>query len=65
MSDFKVGDRVTRGDAGEVIQVNDECDYVVIRFDSGESGVFSGRFAKENFRRAETPVQRKTEDVEK
>ena len=64
MSGFKPGDRITRREVGQVIAVNDERDYVVIRFDSGELGVYSRRFAATNFQRAETPVQRETENVE-
>jgi hypothetical protein len=62
MEDFKVGDKVTRRSVGEITKVNLGCNYVAVKFDSGDVGFYSRQFFVANFQRAETPVQRETED---
>ena len=66
-SDFKVGDKVILATdhgprTGEITSVNTEHDYITVRFALGES-IFSRRWAGLNLQRADTPVQRETEDA--
>jgi hypothetical protein len=58
----KVGDKVQRVIPGQVTAVDENSDYVSVRYDTGDTVTLSLHGFDQMFQRAETPVQRETKE---